>query len=280
MNFKPGGEMDPRLIKQAGTQTCSADNITIMRGQMIRLNGLRAMITANIRQAEREKTKASLLNNLVFGLQVVKASCDVIIGVAGELVPGASKVSNVYFGIQPSAELLGTAIAGQPVTFQDGAKALTAGGAAVAERRFGTNTHYSHFIDHTKVHADIMIDAAALDVDEVFADVRDYGVVMSSWIAHATRNPAVGRLIKSGDAMIKAGSAYHEAYDQWQKHDLDATFDSGIAVSRRQLTTISAQVSELERTLIGCGAEMPTYLSPSTRLLTGNYSGATIGAAR
>lgn len=272
--------MDPTIIKQLATQTCSVDNITIMRGQVMRLNGIRAMIWANIREAEQSKSSASLINNVLFGLQMVKATCDIVIGVAGEWIPAASGVSTVYSGIQPNAENLGKLAAGQHVGGADFAKGGVAGLNALVKKRLGVDSPLTDFADYNKVKADIVINATVLDEKALVGSLVEYGAVLSSWIAKEAGKAAIGKAIKTTDEIRKAGLAYHAAYKEWKNGDMDATFESGIAMSHRQLTKISAQISALENDLAACGAEMPKFQPSSIKLVTGNFNGPTIRAGR
>jgi len=272
--------MDPAIIKQLATQTCSVDNITIMRGQIMRLNGIRAMIWANIREAERAKDSASLVNNVLFGLQMVKATCDVVIGVAGEFLPAAAGISTIYSGVTPNAENLGKALAGQNVGGADLAKGTVAGLNAAVKQRLGTDSPLADVADLNKVKADLLINATALDEKAVMRSLADYAVVMSSWTAKLAGQAALGKAIKTTGEAIKAGFAYHAAYKEWTEGDMDATFDAGIALSKRHLTKISTQISTLEADLAACGEKMPKFQPSSIGLLTGNFTGPTIRAGR
>ncbi len=272
--------MDPTLIRMVSTQTCSADNITIMRGQVMRLSGVRSMIWANIREAERAKSSASLLNNALFVARMVKASCDVIIGVAGELYPPAKGISLFYSGVTPAAEnVVGKGLAGQTVTAQDYASAANAGGHAILKKLGGTSP-LADLADYNKVKTDVVINAMARDEEGVYKSLGDYTVTLSAWAVETAGKTALSKGLKVGAELAKGGLAYRDAIKDWQSGDMDSTFDAGIAVSRRQLTTITSRISELERTLIACGAEMPRYQSSSTRLLTGNFGGPTIRPGR
>lgn len=272
--------MDPIIIKQLATQTCSVDNITIMRGQVMRLNGIRAMIWANIREAERSKSSASLINNMLFGLQMVKATCDVIMGVAGEFVPAAAGISTVYSGVQPNAENLGKFAAGQNVGAADLAKGVNAGLHATVKQRLGVDAPLADLADLNKVKADLVINATALDEKALVGSLVDYGVVLGSWITKAAGKAAFAKAIKTTDEIRKAGLAYHSAFKEWDNGDMDSTFEAGIAMSHRQLTKITSRISTLENDLKACGAEMPKLQPSSVRLLTGNFNGPTISARR
>lgn len=272
--------MDPTIIKQLGLQSCSVDNIRIMRGQVIRLQGIRAMIWANIREAERSKDSASLVNNVLFGLQMIKATCDVILGVAGEVLPGAAGGSTVYSGITPNAENLGKFAAGQNVGGADLAKGATAGLNAVIKQRLGVDSPLADFADLNKVKADIVINATALDEKALIASLIDYGVVLSSWTVKAAGKATLGKVIKTGDELRKAGLAYHAAYVEWRDGDMDATFDAGIKMANQQLNTITNQIQTLETHLAMCGDEMPKFQPTSIKLVTGNFNGPTIRAGR
>lgn len=272
--------MDPIILKQLALQSCSADNIRIMRGQVIRLEGIRAMIWANIREAERSKDSASLVNNVLFGLQMIKATCDVVLGVAGEVLPGAAGVSTVYSGITPNAENLGKAIAGQNVGGADLAKGGVAGLNAVIKKRLGVDSPLTDFADLNKTKADIVINATALDEDALVASLIEYGVVLSSWSVKAAGKVALGRAIKSGHELSKAGLAYHAAYREWRDGDMDATFDAGIKMAQQQLGKITNQIQTLESQLAQCGGEMPKFQPTSIKLITNNFAGPTIRAGR
>lgn len=272
--------MDPTIIRQMAKQTCSADNITIMRGQIMRLHDIRSMLWANIRMAEREKNSAALINNVIFSLQMVKATCDVVIAVAGEIVPKAAVISNVYSGLQANTGNVGNLIAGQQVGGADFARGATAGLNSIVKHRLGMDSDLLDFADLTKVKTDMVINAAALDQKELLASVAEYKVTLTAWATKASGYPGASKLIKSGHEVIKAGAAYHSAYTEWKNSDLDATFDAGIALSRRQLSQISIQIVNVEQALIGCGAEIKKPHTASIGLLTGNFTGPTIRAAR
>ncbi len=276
--------MDSKIIKIANAQTCSVNNINMMRGQVLKLSSLRAMLHANIRDAESAKSSASLMNNLLFGLQVTKATCDVVIGVVGEAfgnrIPQVAAISSIYSAVQPSAELGGKMIAGSQVTGADIGTAAVAGLHHGVKSRLGLEGDMGSFADYTKAKADIMVNAAAMDEKALVDSLINYGVVLTSWTFEAAGKQSVGKAIKITDELRKAGLAYNSAFNDWKKGDMDATFDSGIAISRRQLSKIAAQISELESTLIACGAELQRFTSPSTRLLTGTQRGISIGPAR
>lgn len=272
--------MDPTIIKQLGLQSCSADNIRIMRGQVIRLQGIRAMIWGNIREAERSKNSASLVNHVLFGLQMTKATCDVVLGVAGEVLPGAAGVSTVYSGITPNAENLGKFVAGQNVGGADLAKGGVAGVNAVIKQRLGVDSPLADFADLNKVKADIVINATALDEKALVASLIDYGVVLGSWTVKAAGKAALGKAIKTVDEVRKAGLAYHAAYKEWRDSDMDATFDAGIKMAHQQLMKVTNQIETLESQLALCGGEMPKFQPSSIKMLTGNFTGPTIRAGR
>lgn len=272
--------MDPTIIKQMAMQTCSADNITIMRGQVMRLYNIRSMLWADIRKAEREKNSAALINNVIFGLQMVKATCDVVIAVAGELVPKAAIVSNAYSALQGNSENVGTLIAGQQVGMADFAKGFGAGVNSIVKHRLGTDSPLLDFADLTKVKADIVINAAALEEKELLESVVDYHITLVAWTTKASGNPAASKLLKSGQEVVKAGMAYHSAYTDWKSSDLNATFDAGIAMSRRQLDQISIQITNVEHALAACGGQIKKPHTTSIGLLTGRHPGPTIRAGR
>lgn len=272
--------MDPIIIKQLATQTCSVDNMTIMRGQVMRLNGIRMMILANIRDAERSKNSAWMVNNMLFGLQIVKATCDIVLGIAGEWIPGATGVSSIYSAVQPNAENFGKLAAGQNVSGADVTKGANAGLNLLIKKRLGVDSPFSDFADLNKVKADVVINATALDEKALVSSLIDYGVVLSAWTAKEAGKAAVGKAIKTTDEIRKAGLAYHSAFKEWENGGMDSTFDAGMAISRRQLTKISSQISALESDLHACGAQMPKFQASSVQLLKGNFNGPTISARR
>ncbi|QDH35025.1 hypothetical protein [Porphyrobacter sp. YT40] len=272
--------MDPTVIKQLGLQSCTVDNIRIMRGQVIRLQGIRAMIWANIREAERAKTSAALVNSVLFGLQMVKATCDVVIGVAGEWLPVATGVSTVYSGITPNAENVGKLASGQDIGWADFGKGGVAGLNAIVKQRLGVDSPLADFADLNKVKADIVINATAMDEQALVSSLVDYGVVLSSWAAKEAGRQSLGRAIKSVDEARKASLAYHAAYKEWRDGDMDGTFDAGIKMANQQLITITNKIQTLESHLSMCGDEMPKFQPSSIKLLTDNVTGPALRLGR
>lgn len=189
-----GKIVDPIIIRQLAMQTCSVDNITIMRSQVMQLNGIRAVTWANIRETETSRSSVSLINNMLFGLQMVKATCDVIMDVAGEFVPAAAGISTVYSGVQPNAENLGKFAAGQNVRAADLAKGINAGLRATVKQRLGVDAPLADLADLKKVKADLVINATALDEKALVRSLVDYGVVLGSWITKAAGKAALPRL--------------------------------------------------------------------------------------
>lgn len=272
--------MDPTIIKQLGLQSCSADNIRILRGEVMRLEGIRAMIWANIRETERSRSGASLVNHTLFALQMIKATCDVVLGVAGEFVPAAGVVGSAYSAVSPNAENYGKVLAGQTVTGGDFAKGAAAGLNEVIKDRLGGDSPLANLSDLTKIKTDIVINATALDEKAVLASLVDYGVVLSTWMVKAAGKEMMGKAIKTADEVRKAGLAYHAAIQEWKEGDMDATFDAGIALAHRQMGTITNQIITLEVHLAKCGAELPRFAPSAIDLLKSNPRGPAFRPAR
>lgn len=258
--------MDRLALKQLATQSCTVENITIMRGEVMKLYDLRRMIQANIRETESARTESNIVNAVTFGLQVVKASCDVVLGVAGEVYAPAKGISTAYSGLQPSAQLLGKEIAGQATTAQDWSKAANAGANAAIKRQLGVDSPFQNLVSLNKIKTDLLIDASAQDLGSVYKDVAAYAVTLSAWAAKEAGAKATGKVIKVGAEIAKAGVAYYGAYDDWKKNDMNATFDGIIAGSKKQLNLIGGQISELEKALVACLGGNPASSSP-VRLL-------------
>lgn len=262
-----GKGVDRLALKQAATQSCTVENITIMRGEVMKLYDLRRMIQANIRETESAKSESNIVNAVLFGLQVVKATCDVVIGVAGEVYVPAKGIATVYSGVQPSATLLGKGMSGQAISGQDVGKALNAGVTAGVKKGLGVDSPFQNLVGLNKIKTDLLIDASAQDMDSVYKDVAAYAVSLSSWAAKEAGAKAAGKVIKVGSEVAKAGVAFYAAYDDWKKNDMDANFDGIIASSKKQLNLISGQISELEKALMKCAGD--GSFSPSTiKLLT------------
>ena len=252
--------MDPTIIKQLATQTCSAGNITIMRGQLIRLSEIRSMLHADIREAEQNQDTAALERHVLFGLQLVKATCDVVVTVAGEFGPPPMKViSTLYSGAQPSAELLGKSISGQSVSMAEWATGLNAGIHAGIKVRLGVDSDMVNLADLNQLKTDIFINAVAGDADGVVQAIIDRQLLMAGWVADLTTKADVSTVMNSGIAVAKAALAYKAAYDEWKSGDLSDVFATGIAVAKRQIDQISGQIAGLERDLAACsGAQKPS----------------------
>lgn len=287
--------MDPIVLKQLAMKSCSVDNIRIMRGQVVRLTMIRDMALADMREAERSigntrltdlfngksKSSASLVNNVLFGLQMVKATCDVVIAVAGEWSGAAKPISTVYSGLTPNAENLGKLAAGDKVGAADFAKGANAGLNTVIKKRLGTDSPVEDLADLNKVKADILINATAYDEKALLASLVDYGVVLGSWAVKAAGKEGMSKVIKTGDEIRKAGLAYHAAYKEWKDGDMSSNFDAGIKMVRKQVETITRQIQTLESNLAACGAEMPKFRSSAIDLVKkGKPSGPAFRAAR
>lgn len=274
--------MDPITIKQLGLKSCSVDNIRIMRGDVVRLTMIRDMALADLRQAERSKNKASLANHVLFGLQMVKATCDVVLGVAGELSVVAKPISSAYSGLTPNAENLGKLIAGDKVGAADFAKGANAGLNSVIKKKLGMDSPLEDLADLNKVKADILINATAYDEKAVIASLWDYGVVLGAWMVKAAKNEALGKSIKTADEIRKAGLAYHAAYKEWKDGDVSASFKAGMRIVQKQVETITTQIQKLEKNLAACGADMPKLkpMSASDMIKSGRPAGPTIRAGR
>ena len=267
----------------ASTQTCSIDNITLMRGQLIRFHEIRGLIYANMREAKKAKSEAAVYNNVLFGLQMVKATCDVIINVAGEL-PGAGKVvKRVYGAAQPVAELGGKAMAGQTITKSELAKTGNAVIGAGLSHRLG-DSPFADLAASQKLKADVVINATANDMEEVMFSLAEHQAQLADWAIKTAKAPGGKEafpLISAGVDVIKAGYAYKQAYDDWKKGDMDKTFDAGLAMSQKQLAQISTKIAEVERALRACGYGKPNGIGVgSLPLLSGRPSGPTIRAGR
>ncbi len=276
--------MNPIVLKQLATQSCSVDNIRILRGEVMRLEGIRAMIWANIRETERAKGEIfgpALTNHVLFALQMIKAACDVTVAVAGEFVPGAVVVSSVYSAVSPNAENIGKNIAGQSVSGADYAKGVTSGLNEVIKQRLGGDSPFTETSDLTRIKTDLVINATALDEKAVLANLIELGVTLGAWSAKAAGKETLGKLIKTADEVRKAGLAYNEAYKDWKANDPDATFDAAIAMFHRQMNPITNQIIAIEGLITACGAEMPKFRSSAIDMLTnGRPSGPAFRAVR
>ena len=275
--------VDPTIIKMASTQACSIDNITLMRGKLIKFHEIRNLIYANIRDARMAKGEAAFYNNMLFGLQMVKATCDVIINVAGELPAAGKVVKRVYGAAQPVAELGGKAWAGQTITTAELARTGNAVIGAGLSHRLG-DSPFADLAANQKLKADVVINATARDMEGVMFSLAEYQAQLADW-AIKTAKSLGGKeslpLISAGVDVIKAGYAYKQAYDDWKKGDMGETFDAGVAMSQRQLTQISTKIAEVERALNACGYGKPQTMGVgSLPLLSGRPTGPTIRAGR
>ena len=228
--------VDPTIIKMASKQTCSVDNITLMRGQLIKFHEIRNLIYANMREAKKAKSDAAFYNNVLFGLQMVKATCDVIINVAGEL-PGAGKlVKRVYGAAQPAAELGGKAWAGQTITKADMAKTGNAViGAGLSHRL--NDSPLSDLAASQKLKADVVINATAKDMEGVMFSLAEQQAQLADWAIKVAKGPGGKEaipLVSAGVDVIKAGYAYKKAYEERKKID-----------EKKMKTTINNEVSNI-----------------------------------
>lgn len=246
-----GAIYDPQTF-----QRCTLAGLSTMRGQLIHLRQLRRGYEISATEVQGAQNQMELASAVVFGLQLIKATIDATIGIAGELGgPRFKMISAAYDGLTPLAEMTGKAVAGQPVTISDVAKATVRGiTAATSVYKPGIA---ADVVELHMIPSEIVIDALRKDKDGVLKGVfLDYlGKLTVMSLEHVGR-PAAARYVGVAKEIADAGYTIAKSYEEYQQNRDPAYYTEQKRTWQVILLNVQTKIDALELAINRCASEL------------------------
>lgn len=265
--------MNPTIVKILGTDSCTINNVTIMRDQLIKLHELRNHALNSISELKRIDSKESFDRAVGLGLQLVSATCDTVISVAGKVHPALKGLGLAYSALRPNAELLGKGIAGDAVTGADLLKGALAGANAYTKSKIGDNETLVILSDSTKVKGDLIINALANDEKAMVESMHAYHLNLRKWLSKIPPKSPAAPAVAVAAEIARTGIVYHEAYTAWKQSDGSTARQGVDDIQRKFVTKFSSQIAEIERYLSKCAGIVDTPSSPQVALMQNPAAG-------
>ena len=237
-------------------QRCTLSGLSTMKGKLVKLQELRRGFETSVREVDAARNQMEVASALLFGLKLVKASCDAVISIGGELGgPQLKALSAGYEGLNPFAENAGKLAAGQRVGAGDWVKAATSGANAVAGRF--TNGAITDVIELQKIKSDIVVDAVNGDVESVLKGVFvDYlGKITTMSLQYVGRETAA-KYVNVGKEIAETGYAMAKAYEEFRQNSDTSSFEGNKRFFQSQLFKVQRQIDTLQLLIARCEAEL------------------------
>ena len=253
---------------QVTPMSCNALNIPMMHKQIVSLSKMQAALRHQLNGLARERDIAKFMNGGLLAARIVKASCDTILGVIGEMAgtlpaPVAAKVKIITTGYSHAtdwAEIGTKAAIGQNVRsdIQNYAtKHATSFTTKKVGGKFGqiAGTSKDFGESFTKLQVDkskIVIHAMNQEEDKLLDDIVGYGETFSQMATAAAGNQKVGSLIGAGFALFNGGKEIVAAYKDFDAEDPDGNYEAQKKTLTRLINRTSQQIDKLKTTIMAC----------------------------
>lgn len=250
--------------------SCNALNIPMMHDKVVRLSKMEASLKHQLAGLSRERDKANLINGALFAARIVKASCDTILSVAGELAgslgPAGKKVQLITKGYSHAtvwAEIGTKAWMGQNVqsdiTNYASKQAIGFGkkgiGGSLSRHTGMSQDVGSAVVDLQLAKGKLVVNAMKQEEDALLNDLMKYGEAFTQLVAAAGDNKKIGPIAGVGFALFDGGKEIVSAYKDFKNEDPDAMFASQQLTLTRLLNKTSDQIRILRMTIRSCAPE-------------------------
>lgn len=237
-------------------QRCTLSGLSTMKGRLVKLGELKRGLETSMREVDGARTQMEVASAVLFGLKLVKASCDAFIGIGGELGGRPLKVvSGVYKAATPFAENTGKLIGGQRVGAGDWVKAATGGiSAATGIVKGGP---IADLVELKKIQSDIIVDAVNGDTKSVLKGVFvDYlGKVTTMSFEYLGRE-ATAKYVNVGREIAETGYKLAEAYEEYRGNSDTTMYDGSKRLFQSQLFKAQRQIDNLQSWVTSCEAQL------------------------
>lgn len=249
------------ITDQQAAQTCSLAGLATMKGKMVKLQQLQAALVQHMREAEEAKDHSNVVRYALFGLRIVKASCDAAIGITGAALEGPfGKLSAAYSGATPFAENIGKTIAGEKVGAAGWVKAANSAGSAMLEKS-GLDGVAKGAAELQFIKSDIVVDAFAQNEEDLLKDTARYAEKIALISAEALKKKGLVKFYSISKEVVLVADSYASAYKELKSNDMSATLDASVrgfklSLARldRQLVLLGAEISRCDAQLRAQGA--------------------------
>ena len=247
--------------------------LATMKGRMIKLTQLRAALDQHVREAEEAKDNSNVIRYALFGLRIVKASCDAAIGITGAALEGPfATLSAAYSGATPFAENIGMTIAGEHVGAAGWVKAGNAAGTALLEKS-GLEGVAKGAAELQFIKSDIVVDAFEQNEDDLLKDTARYAEKVALIALEAAKKKGAAKFYAISKEVVLVASSYASAYKELKSNDMSATLDASVRGFKLSLARLDRQLNLLAAEIVRCDAQLRAQgtltgpISPETYLM-------------
>lgn len=242
------------LTEPRAVQTCSLAGIDIMKGRLLRLENLGRAIRLNVADIDAASTRAELIRSGLLGLQLIKASCDAVMSIAGEF-PQFKAVSAGHSALTPSADMLGKGIVARKIAAGDFIRATGAGASAAAGGSVRSGAA-KDVIELKKLQTDLVVDAASQVYEALVQDLAGYGAKLTTMTLVYARRGSVARFVAIGKAMIDGGLAFAKAYKEFRDDDVASALAGAKKSLFAQEADVRRRIEQLKGAITACELEL------------------------
>jgi hypothetical protein len=207
----------PDYVDRKAYQVCSTAGINLLQKEKARFVDLAKTLQASIEEIGRAKKLEEFASVGLLGANLIKASCDAFIDMAGTLgelagVKGAGKASTLIGAGSQTAEFWINKAYGQETDAIGTASSIGKAALALAPGGKGVNGEIGKkFAEMQLVKVDIINAAVKNDKPKALRETfLSYAALVSSMVFTALKKEAAEKLTSSYAAMVKAGATYSE----------------------------------------------------------------------
>lgn len=241
-------------------QTCSLAGIATMKGKATELRSLAKLVADQIREVDKEKDFAGLINKALLVSKVVKATADAFIDLASTVTgPQGDKVSAGYSALSQFGSGASKMANGQSGGLAEMAKGgVSAIGLGKPAETTGLEDCLAEFSKNTTNN---VIDGLNSDPDSIKGNLRNTGAACGAAAveagAKAKWGDKVGKTLGGGvkvaNSLYTYNNELNKAIDDWAKDEDElGHFDSSKRMLQTQLKNLELKIRELDQMLENC----------------------------